>query len=130
MKPITTVRKAVESVLRVAEGTPRTAVQVANMSGQELKAVQCALSAAVKANRAHNTGSNKLGLYVWGPRPREEVPQSAGPYRATGYYTGEVPGHVRPGSMDFLKAPSVQNGEQIERRRPILIGAPPERHYK
>lgn len=44
----------------------------------------------------------------------------------SGYYTGEKPLPLRPGAMDAYECPSLWQGERIERRRPMLIGAQPE----
>jgi hypothetical protein len=38
-------------------------------------------------------------------------------------YRGEKPLPLRPGAMDAYELPSLQNGERIERRRPMLIAA-------
>jgi hypothetical protein len=44
-------------------------------------------------------------------------------------YKGEKPTPVRPGSLDFLTYGSVEGGKWVPRKRPVLIGAPPEKRY-
>lgn len=74
-----------------------------------------------------NVGTKRCGMYALiDTAESQPLAMPVSESRMGGVYTGERSRPIRAGADDFLHCGSVENGERIERRRPIIISTPAE----
>ncbi len=126
-------RRAVARVMREAT-KPITRDQVATATGLPVADVRMHLSNLKLAGTIVNVGTAHDALYLhtsragaWAAATTGTAPTAPRTRIGEGTYTGAElqPRCARPGAMDAYALPSLNNGQRVERRAPMLIGAQP-----
>ncbi len=114
-------RLRVEAALKEATG-PLSAQAISDLSGISISLTRTHLGNAIHKGRARNINPKRNGaLYLWGAAALPEL--TAGlPRFMVGTYAGEKPIAIRPGSMEAYELPSMERGQSIERKRPLIVG--------
>lgn len=134
-------RQRVHGTLLSQPTTPQTAMTIAAATGIDGNKVRRIVHNLMIAGLAHNsgTGSPRAAAYLPGAAPRADGPPAAARIHTPGQkpaprtapsddkYTGaELRAFAhRPGAMDAYALPSLHNGQRIQRRAPMLMGAQP-----
>jgi hypothetical protein len=119
-------RTAVENVLRAAR-VPLDAPEIAARACvRNVERVRAALNNLSTENRIHRFDplpGGRLNRYAWGPAPATHTVTVRA--RPAGTYEGHElhPFAGRPGALEAFTVPSLQNGERVERRRPVILGS-------
>lgn len=111
---------------------PLSSAEVTRLSALPAQQAKNRLSDLMRESLVVNVGWHNNALYTlttYTDRPvqkRRATPvfESRIP---TATYTGEKPLPERPGSMKAYTLPSLENGNRVDRKKPILIGALPEK---
>lgn len=128
-------RRAVARVLREAT-RPLSPDQVAALTGLPVADVRMHLSNLKLAGTAVNVGTAHDAQYqhtsrvgAWAAATSGTAPTPPRTRMGSGTYSGAElqPYTGRPGAMDAYALPSLSNGQRVERRAPMLIGAQPVR---
>ena len=128
-------RRAVARVMRDAT-KPITRDQVATATGLPMADVRMHLSNLKLAGTIVNVGTAHDAQYLhtsragaWAAATTGTAPTPPRTRMGSGTYSGAElqPYTGRPGAMDAYALPSLSNGQRVERRAPIIIGAQPVR---
>lgn len=120
----TEARIRVETALQTATiAHPMTAEQVADKAEVGLALARHYIGRLMNCNDIVNLGKRRASRYAWAAAVPREVAESVSRIPSTNY-TGEPASYTRPEGLRAFTLPSLQSGERVERRRPILIGAP------
>jgi hypothetical protein len=119
-------RIVVENALKAAIG-PLSARELVEITGLSIWIVRTHLANGIRKLRVQNIyeGNGKKGAYVWGAEEPEAPRVTGERFVPVGSYNGAElkPFTGRAGAMKAYEIGSIENGQQIARRAPLIMGA-------